>query len=310
MYQIKQLPEDFVVKEISNVKFLDKGNYLYFRLKKKNWNTLDAAKEISKRLRVPIKNIGFAGSKDKKAVTEQLISVKMRGNRHFDNLKIKDMKLGFMGYGNEPITLGDLEGNYFEIVIRNLDSFDIKTPKKIINYFGEQRFSKNNIEVGKCLIKKDFKKACEILELEVKNNDFIGALKIIPRRLLKMYAHAYQSFIWNETVTEAVGKGIKVEEVPLVGFCTELTEYGEKTREIIENILTKENLILTDFIIKQVPELSLEGNVRKVFIEVKDFKVLEKTKDELNKTKKKIKVSFSLPKGSYATVVIKEIVNN
>lgn len=304
MHQIKQIPEDFTVKEISNVKVKDKGNYLYFRLKKKDWNTLDAVKRISKRLNIPIKNIGFAGSKDKKAVTEQLISIKNTKKEKIENLEIKDIKLTFLGHGNQPITLGDLKENYFEITLRNLGDFNIKTPKKIINYFGEQRFSKNNIGIGKNIIKKDFKKACEILGLEVKNNDFIGALKTIPKRLLKMYVHAYQSFIWNETVKE-----IKVEEVPLVGFGTELSEFP-KVKKIVENILEKEKINLTDFIIKQIPELSLEGDVRKVFINIKDFKILEKTKDELNKGKKKIKVSFTLPKGSYGTIVIKEIVKN
>ncbi len=308
MHQIKQLPEDFAVKEISNVKFLDKGNYLYFKLKKKNWNTLDAAKEISKRLNLPIKNIGFAGSKDKKAITEQVISVKNTKKERIENLKIKDIELEFLGYGDEPITLGDLEGNYFEITIRNLDSFNIKTPKKVINYFGEQRFSRNNIEIGKNIIRKDFRKACEILELEVKNNDYIGALKTIPKRLLKMYAHAYQSFIWNETVKEITQNKIKAEEIPLIGFGTELEEFPE-VKKIIENILERENLTLTDFIIKQIPELSLEGGTRKVFIKIKDFKILKKENDELNKTKKKIKISFTLPKGSYATVVVKELLN-
>lgn len=337
MHQIKQLPEDFVVKETSNVEVKTEGKYLYFELKKKNWNTLDAVKEISKRLKIPIKNIGFAGSKDKKAITEQVISIKNAGKERVKNLQIKDVSLGFLGYGDEPICLGDLEGNYFEIVIRNLDSFKIKIPSKIVNYFDKQRFGRNNIEVGKNLIKKNFKKACEILELEVVRNDYIGALKTIPKRLLRMYVNAYQSYIWNETVKEIIKNKIKINEVPLVGterrkfrskftslvppkehkffpknscpligFGTELDEFPE-IKDIVKNILEKEKINLNDFIIKQIPELSLEGDLRKVFVEVKDFKVLEEREDELNKEKKKIKISFILPKGSYATMVVKEI---
>jgi len=302
MYQIKQVPEDFVVKEISKIKFLDKGSYVCFRLIKKNWNTLDVVKEISRRLRVPVKNIGFAGSKDKKAITEQVISIKNMGRERVERLKIKDVSLEFLGYRNEPITLGELEGNYFEIVIRNLDKVNFDSEDlTIVNYFDKQRFGENNIEVGRNIIKKDFKKACEVLGLEVKKNNYIGALKEIPKRLLKMYVHAYQSYIWNETVKEAVDKGIKIKEVPLIGFGTDLDDFFE-IKEVIEKILEKERLKLNDFIIKQIPELSLEGGLRKVFVEVKDFKVLEKGK-------KKIKVSFTLPKGSYATMVIKEILH-
>jgi tRNA pseudouridine13 synthase len=307
MYQIKQISEDFVVKEISNIKFLDKGSHVYFGLKKKNWNTLDVVKEISKRLGIFIKNIGFAGSKDKKAITEQLISVKSVKKERVERLQIKDTSLEFLGYGNEPITLGDLEGNYFEIVVRNLDSFDIEKPKRVVNYFGEQRFSKNNVEVGRSLVKKDFKKACEVLQLEAIRNDYIGALKTIPKRLLRLYVNAYQSFIWNSVVSELIKDKIEIKEIPLIGFGTELNNYDEKIKKIINKILKKENLGLNDFIIKQIPELSLEGELRKVFVEVKDFKVLEKEKDELNEGKKKIKISFSLSKGSYATVVVKEL---
>lgn len=306
MYQIKQLPEDFIVKEISNVKIKSRGSYLYFKLGKKNWNTLDAVKAISKRLNIPLKNTGFAGSKDRKAVTEQLVSFKRVKKEKIESLKLKDISLTFLGYGDEPITLGDLKGNYFEIVVRNLDNFKIKIPKKIINYFDEQRFSRNNIEVGRSIIKKDFKKACEILGLKVKNNDCIGALKEIPKRLLKMYVNAYQSCIWNEAVKRAIDKGIKAKEIPLVGFGTNAGEFPE-VKEIIKELLEKEKTSLNDFIIKQIPELSQEGGLRKVSVKVKDFKVLEKGDDELNKGKKKIKISFTLPKGSYGTIVVKEM---
>lgn len=306
MHQIKQLPSDFMVKEISNIEIKDKGNYLIFRLVKKDYNTLDAVKLLSCRLNVPLKNIGFAGSKDKKAITEQLISVKGVGKERVLSLELRDISLEFLGCRNEPICLGDLEGNYFEIVVRNLDSFDVRVPKRIINYFDEQRFGGNNVEVGKGLVKKDFEKVCGLLELKVKNNDFVGAIKTIPKRLLRLYVNAYQSYIWNEVVKGVVKGKIKVEEVPLIGFGTELDDY-KRIKLIINKILEKEKISLDDFVIRQIPELSLEGDSRKVFAEVKDLKVLEKGDDELNSGRKKIKVCFSLGKGSYGTLVVKEI---
>lgn len=301
MYKIKQIAGDFIVKEVANIRVKDKGKYAYYKLKKKNWNTLDVIREISKRLKVPNKNIGFAGSKDKKAITEQMISVK---NKKIRELGIKDVSLEFVGYGDEPITLGELTGNHFEIVVRNLDDFEFEVPAKIINYFDEQRFGGNNVEVGRSMIKKDFQKTCVLLELEVRNNDYIGALKKIPMRLLRMYVHAYQSYLWNETVKETIKQKIEVEEVPLVGL---MTEFDDDLKEIIENILDQEKLTLNDFIIKQIPQLSLEGDLRKVFVEVKEFKVLDKSDDELNEGKKKVKISFKLGKGSYATLVVKNI---
>ncbi|MEK6905375.1 MAG: tRNA pseudouridine(13) synthase TruD, partial [Nanoarchaeota archaeon] len=62
-------------------------------------------------------------------------------------------------------------------------------------------------------------------------------------------------------------------------------------------------------IIKQIPELTLEGELRNVFIEVKDLKIGKKAKDELNLGKFKVKISFTLSKGSYATMAIKKIIS-
>ena len=76
MYILKQIPEDFVVTEMSNVKILGQGKYLYLNLKKTNRNTLDCVREIAKQLNIREKDVGFAGSKDKNAVTSQLISIK------------------------------------------------------------------------------------------------------------------------------------------------------------------------------------------------------------------------------------------
>ncbi len=325
MYQIKQIPEDFVVKEIFNVKaFSDKGTYVYFKLKKKEWNTIDAIKFISRKLGIPEKEVGFAGSKDKNAITEQMISIKNVRKERIDKLELKlteqkdtesrSLELEFIGYGNQPICLGDLQGNYFEIVIRNLDLNVLKEKAKIVNYFDEQRFGRNNIKVGRNIIKKNFKEAVRLIEnerlnnhLKQKENDFIGALKLLPDRILKLYVHAYQSYIWNETIKEVLKNTMNIESIPLIGFGTNLNKYGSVTKKIIEKIMLREEITQTDLIVKQIPNLSLEGDERRVFVEIQDFKVLEKGNDELNKNKKKVKVSFSLPKGSYATRVVKEM---
>ena len=50
MYQIKQVPEDFIVEEIPDIKLSQAGDYLYFTLEKKNWTTLDAVAELARRL--------------------------------------------------------------------------------------------------------------------------------------------------------------------------------------------------------------------------------------------------------------------
>ncbi len=323
MYKIKQVPEDFIVKEISNIRTSDKGDYSYFILKKRDYTTLKAIKIISDKLRKPIKHFGFAGNKDRVAVTEQNISIK---NTNIKDLKSKDTELKYIGKSNNPISLGDLEGNGFIITIRNLNKKDIektrkKTKNKMLmpNYFGEQRFSKNNYLIGKAIIKKEFKKALEIIlkhegyieepvKEHIKKNkkDYIGALRRINKKLLKLYIHSYQSYLWNQAAKKYIEltKNKGNIKVPIIGFGLEEIK-DKKLKKIIDNIIKKEKISARDFVIHQLPELSSEGDNRDLFTEIKDPKIINTNKDELNKSKQKITMSFSLRKGSYATEAIK-----
>ncbi|MFH0868320.1 MAG: tRNA pseudouridine(13) synthase TruD [Candidatus Woesearchaeota archaeon] len=332
MHQIKQIPEDFIVKEINDIQFNDNGQYFYFILKKKNYNTLRAVQAIAKQLKINEKDIGFAGNKDKNALTEQFISVK-NGNKNIENIKIRDIELKYLGRGNEKIYLGNLKGNGFIITIRNLAKKEIEKIKnrinndeiRIPNYFGQQRLSNNNSLIGKALIKNNFKEAIDLIigsnsdckeeinyHLKKQKNDFVGALKIIQFRLLKLYIHSYQSFLFNKTLEQYTRliknnkdnhkKLINDEKLPIIGFATEIN--NKNIEKMINEILDKEKISLRDFIIKAIPDLSSEGSERNALIKINDFKIINQEKDELNKNKEKITVKFSLPKGSFATVLI------
>ena len=115
-----------------------------------------------------------------------------------------------------------------------------------------------------------------------------------------------QSHIFNLTVREIINKKISdIKRVPIIGFGSEIED--ERVEEIIDRLLSEERITYRDFIIKEIPELSSEGTERDVFMEVKDFKIIEKGDDELNEGKKKVRLGFKLKKGSYATVVIKQL---
>ena len=333
MYLIKHIPEDFLVTERSSVKLQDTGPYLYYKLVKKNWNTLDAVKRIAESLHLPEKQIGFAGSKDRNAVTEQLISVYGTTKEKVDAVKLNGIELHFAGRGDVPLSLGDLNGNSFEIVIRNLEVFPLPTINYIPNYFDEQRFGSHNVSIGKHLIKKDFETAVKSINdphyqeyLQQHTHDYVGALKLLPIRLLRMYLNAYQSYLWNETlamylkdhgrisqeVPYSLGTFIFVQDekefiplqIPLIGFGSGQREHGE-VQDIISYLLKREQLTYDDFIIKQIPALTLEGELRLAFVEVQQLQISKLEDDEFHPGKKKVLVSFSLGKGSYATIVLK-----
>lgn len=316
--KIKFKPEDFLVEEIPNRRFLEEGKYLVCKLTKKNYNTEDAVQLISRKLGVQRKNIGYAGTKDRKAITTQLISV-YRGNKEkILGLELKDIKITFIGYSNEPLSLGDLKGNKFTITIRNLrKNTKILKKEKIPNYYDEQRFSGNNARIGKYLIKKEFREAARLLEedrkygekvrekLKENPKDYINAIKTIPRKIIQIYLHAYQSYIWNKTVEKYLEKEREQEEIPIIGFGTEIE--NEEITNILEGIIEEENITYRDFILKEFREISLEGSTRLLYQEIKNLEIGELEDDEEHPGKCKATIKFELGKGSYATITVKEL---
>jgi len=118
--KIKEIPEDFIVTEVSLVKPLKNGEYTYFELKKRNWTTQRAIQQISRRLRTSSKRIGFAGNKDKFAITTQICSAWKIDPQAIENIRLSEIDLKVLGKGNERINLGDLTGNQFKIQVKDL----------------------------------------------------------------------------------------------------------------------------------------------------------------------------------------------
>lgn len=297
---IKQTPEDFEVIEITDLE-MKGGDYAYYRLVKKGWNTLDAIRKISDLTGKNRNDFGFAGNKDKNAVTTQYFSC-FHGTKDLEKIKIKDVKIEFLGKGAERINLGDLIANKFRIIVRNLDNEKKINSKRILNLFDEQRFGVNNenAEIGKLILQKKFKEACEKLNLEVEDNSPINSLRKVERKTLRLYLNAYQSKLWNE-VAESLKE--EHETIPLIGY---LTKFDGEAKEIYEEILKREGISKIDFMIRSYPEMSMEGAERKMFLELEDLEVKYED-DELNKGKKKAIVTFTLGKGQYGTLAVKEL---
>ncbi|MGV8162037.1 MAG: tRNA pseudouridine(13) synthase TruD [Candidatus Nanoarchaeia archaeon] len=314
MYELKRIPEDFIVEEVSNRTF-NEGKYAVFFMTKRNYNTEDAIFKISDFLKIQRKNISYAGTKDRNAITSQYITIL---NAPRSDAELKDITLKYVGTTNKPLSLGDLDGNKFKITIRNLSSEKIVLISDFVNYFDEQRFSKNNVVIGRAIIKKDYAAVCKIIIeegsrqseeikvfLEKNKNAYLNALKIIPKKILLIYVHAYQSSLWNNIVKSLAEKNVDVKEIPLPGFDV---EPDESIKEVFYETLASEEISLRDFILRDFPEISLEGANRKVKAEIKNLKVHEFEDDEINEGKKKVVVEFFLYKGNYATMAIKNLV--
>ncbi len=295
--QLKKHTEDFVVNEISTIEPQNKGEYTYFKLCKTNRTTESVIQELCQIFRRPRKHFGYAGNKDKRAVTEQLCSVKGTIN----HVKKNDFRIELVGYGDKPVSLGDLKENHFKIIARNTK----KTPKtlpEILNYFGEQRFGMNhdNHIIGLHIIRGEFQKAAEKLNelsvekyLEQHPNDYVGALRTIPKKILRLYIHSYQSYLWNITLSKYQKKG----DIPLVGFGTEFKD--KKIEKITTHLMEEDNVTKRDFIVREIPMLSSSGTTRTSYAKLKNLRI--------TKVKENYQIEFSLAPGSYATIALDQI---
>ncbi|MFQ5800402.1 MAG: tRNA pseudouridine(13) synthase TruD [Candidatus Hydrothermarchaeales archaeon] len=347
--------EDFVVTEVPVEKAgWENGEYTYFTLEKMGWDTIKAVSALSKTLGVSKKRFGFAGTKDRRALTRQRMAVWNIDIEKLRSIKIKDMRLYDFKKSYERITLGDLLGNEFLITVRDpeLGSEEVieeckgqLSKRGIPNYFGYQRFGvvrPNTHVVGKMLLKDDikgavlsylgdfyeeeqedakaarkelkesmdFKEALKtfpkrlgyertMLDYLYKNpTDFAGALRKLHKKLRQMFVHGYQSYIFNHILSRMIENEIDIKEaeIPLFGYNSSFSKgpQGDMEREVLD----EEGMTLPDFRVNSLPELSLKGAKRKARVETKI--IHGPLEDGSHRFK------FFLPKGSYATTIMRD----
>jgi len=172
---IRQVPEDFIVDELTNREEQNTGKHLICTLEKKNWDTHHLVRDISRILHISQQRIGWAGTKDKNAITTQKISIYNIDEPELERIRLRDVTLTAVGRSNKKVSLGDLWGNRFKIIVRQiaqpvaevdtmvgLTTSQIKVTGGVPNFFGIQRFGiQRPIThiVGRKLVEGDIKEA-------------------------------------------------------------------------------------------------------------------------------------------------------
>jgi len=191
----KQNKDDFVVTEVPLYEFSNTGEHLIIKLRKKNLTTWDAIEILAKALNCSTREFGYAGLKDKNAMTIQYISIH---RKYEENLKIfsdDNIKILETTYHNNKIKIGHLKGNSFFIRLKRVGLVEKRKIEEVLgqianfgmpNYFGVQRFGIDG---------DNYLKGKDIID---------GKLKEKNKNLKQMYINAYQSYLFNSWLSKRV----------------------------------------------------------------------------------------------------------
>ena len=159
--KIRSVPEDFIVKENLSFEPSGAGEHAFLQIEKKGENTEYVARQLSRFANVRQRDVSYAGLKDRYAVTTQWFSVWLPGKPDPDwTLFASDsVKVLHSVRHARKLKRGILSGNSFKLIIRDWQGDKAKTVQQleqvkaggIANYFGSQRFGNDGQNVGKAL---------------------------------------------------------------------------------------------------------------------------------------------------------------
>ncbi|NXT06364.1 PUS7 synthase, partial [Prunella fulvescens] len=153
-----------------------RGSYCHFVLYKENKDTMDAINVLSKFLRVKPNIFSYMGTKDKRAITVQEIAVLRITAQRLAHLNkcLMNFKLGNFSYKNHPLKLGELQGNHFTVVLRNITGTDEQIEQAMhslreigfINYYGMQRFGTTAVptyQIGRAILQNNWNEVMDLI---------------------------------------------------------------------------------------------------------------------------------------------------
>src|SRR4030042_5106075 len=170
--KLKQLPSDFIVEELPSLVFSqEKQAKQIFLLEKQEIDTFGAIRLLSRKTGVPLREIGYAGLKDKHAIARQYVS--FPAHCDVQEIKTRELHLRCIGYYPKKIKIGDLKGNRFQITVRDLSMNEMESIRErtpylplygVPNYFDSQRFGSvfDNTFIVKYIMKKEYEHAVKL----------------------------------------------------------------------------------------------------------------------------------------------------
>ena len=295
---LKFLNEDFIVTELPLQLPAGEGEHLWLDIEKNGANTAFVAQQLAAAAGVEERDVGYAGLKDRHAITRQWFSIHLPKGETPDLTGLQHPEFKVLGQGRhlKKLRAGDLRGNRFRIVLRDVagdrDAIEANlaavASQGVPNYFGAQRFGHGggNVEQGRMMLAR---------EIRVRHPKKKG-----------LYLSAVRSFVFNEVLATRIEQGLWGKTLP----GDAMNEAGQPTgplwgrgrvtttdqAQALENEVAGRHAVLCD----GMEHAGLDQERRALVASPMDLAWEWPQADQLV-------LAFSLPAGNYATSVLNEI---
>jgi len=318
-------PEDFRVEEIPAYEPSGQGDHVYLLIEKRGISTIELLRQLGSLLGVDERAFGVAGLKDARSVSRQWISLEHADPRRCEQLAGEAFEVLRASRHKNKLRLGHLRGNRFTLTLRGTAPGDVDkvganladlSRRGVPNYFGEQRFGKrgSNLQKG----------------LDVLRGNARAHARRMPRRVFGLVLSAVQSEVFNRVVAARIetcdrllpgdvaflhGNGalFAVEDPAREQVRAEAFELspsgpmpgpqmllpGGEPLAIEQSALASLEITVASF--EGLPFGLARGERRPLRVPLTDAAVRE--------VEAGLQVSFGLPRGAYATSVLRELLS-
>ena len=189
---------DFKVDEQMDIALSGQGEHLWLQIRKTGANTDWVAGQLARCAGMKEADVGYAGLKDRHAVTIQWFSLQLAGKPDPDFSQLPaEIEILQSTRHDKKLRRGALTANHFELIVRHIEG-DLDAAKVIIeqikhqgipNYFGEQRFGNERNNLTKALAW------------------FKGEFRPKQRHQMSLYLSSARSWIFNHILQERIKQG-------------------------------------------------------------------------------------------------------
>jgi len=320
---LRAQPADFRVDEVLGFVPSGEGEHWFLQIEKIGLNSDEVAARLAKLAEVKLMDVGYSGLKDRHAITRQWFSVYLPGQPSPDWMSLCDDELAILEVTqhSKKLRRGVHKANGFEITLREFDGdfselqqrFEELQKNGFANYFGEQRFGHGGRNIDRALAL------------------FEKRLRKVSRAKKSIYLSAARSWLFNCVLSERIQQGrwgqLQQGDVVMLHGSHSIFTIDE-VDELLQQRLSEGDIHLTGPMwgkgnaklgeeaqaweracIASEPPLIAGLEAAGMKMERRPLRILPQEMSMRQIDESSVQLKFELPTGSYATSLLRELVN-